>query len=96
MNAFIQCCLKQQHQLARFIHNVLTVADTLTIYAKKNCGTSADNNIDLWLLFQMSELSGIAVEDLELCKVKFSKVEQFSLIMSNVIEKKKFSLTMTC
>ena len=48
--------------------------------------------IDLWLLFQMSELSGIAVEDLELCKVKFSKVEQFSLIMCNIIEKKKLFL----
>ena len=45
--------------------------------------------IDLRLLFQMSELSGIPVENLELCKVKFSKVEQFSLIMSNIIEKKK-------
>ena len=38
----------------------------------------------------MSELSGIPVENLELCKVKFSKVEQFSLILSNIIEKKKF------
>lgn len=42
-NAFIQCCLKQQHLLAWCIHNVSTVTDTLTIYAKKNCGTSADN-----------------------------------------------------
>ena len=48
--------------------------------------------IDLWRLFQMSELSGIPVEDLELCKVKFSKIEQFSLVMSNVVEKKIFFL----
>ena len=34
----------------------------------------------------MSELSDIPMENLELCKVKFSKVEQFSLIMSNIIE----------
>lgn len=50
-NAFIQCCLKQQHLLAWCIHNVSTVTDTLTIYAKKNCGTSADN----WFMASFSD-----------------------------------------
>lgn len=70
VNAFILCWLKQLCLLARCIDNVST--DTLTIYSKKDCGALADN-YSFWLLFQMSKLSGIPVEDLELCKVKISR-----------------------
>ena len=94
MNAFIQCCLKQQHQLARCIHNVLTVTDTLTIYAKKNCGTSADNWFmtsfsDEWTQwYSYGKLGTLQGEVLKSWTI-FSYYEQHYW-------KKKFSLTMTC